>query len=69
MYHQRKIYGALDLFGDFGGFMEVMLLAGAFLMSPIAEHMFLIKAIQKLYLAKTIDSKLFKVPESDKKRY
>ena len=48
--------------------MEVMLLAGAFIMSPVAEPMFLIKAIQKLYLAQTIDSKLLKVPQSLKKR-
>ena len=43
--HQRKVYGILELFGDFGGFMEVMLLAGAFLMSPVSAHMFLIKAL------------------------
>ena len=43
--HSRKIYGALDLFGDFGGLMEVMLLVGGLMMSPISSFMFNIKAL------------------------
>ena len=43
--HSRSVYGLLDLFGDFGGFMEVLLLAASLFISPIAAHSFLIKAI------------------------
>jgi hypothetical protein len=57
--HARKVYGILDLFGDFGGVMEVMLLITHALLSPVSEHSFLVKAISKLYMANTTDSKLF----------
>ena len=39
--------------------MEVLLISLEFMLSPIAYHMFIIKAIQKLYKAKTKNNKLF----------
>lgn len=38
----------------------------AFILAPFAEHSFLLKAIQKLYLARTKDENLFQVPQSEK---
>lgn len=49
--------------GDFGGLMEVMLLVTQFFMGPIASHAFSLKAISKLYLAKTEDDFLFVKPQ------
>ena len=48
-----------DLFGDFGGLQEVFLIIASSLIAPIADHFFLIKAIQKLYLVNTVDDQLF----------
>jgi len=48
-----------DVFGDFGGVAEVFLILSGVLISPIADHLFLIKAIQKLYLANTTEENLF----------
>ena len=55
----RTVYNLFDLFGDFGGLSEVILILSASLMAPISEHFFFIKAIQKLYLAKTVEEHLF----------
>ena len=53
--HSREIYTILDLFGDFGGLMEVLLLVTQFLVSSWSEHSFNLKAIQKLFLVKSQD--------------
>ena len=41
----RTVYNLFDLFGDFGGLSEVILILSTALMAPIAEHFFFIKAI------------------------
>ena len=47
--------------------MEVLLLISELLISPISTHMFIIKAIQKLFLAKTRHKHLFEKPKNVKK--
>ena len=59
MFHSRKIYGFLDLLGNFGGIKEALILIAAFIMGPITEHSFNTKAISKLYVAKTREQNLF----------
>ena len=57
--HQRAVYGFIDLLGDLGGVLEViMVLTGAILM-PIAEHHFTLQAAKRIFMARTKDSKLF----------
>jgi hypothetical protein len=51
--HEREAYGILDLFGDFGGVQYVLMLIGSIIIGGTSEFMFNLKAIQKLYLAKT----------------
>jgi hypothetical protein len=58
--HGRQVYGILDVLGDFGGLNSVLLMIGAGLVSSLSEFQFNIDAIQKLYLARTKDDKLFK---------
>lgn len=58
--HTRVVYTLLDLFGDFGGVLEVFYVILTFLIGPWAEHSFLKKALRKLYLYKTIDAEFFK---------
>ena len=51
--HERNVYGFLDLLGDLGGVLEIVLLAFGVFLSGISEFQFNIKSIQKLYKAKT----------------
>lgn len=64
--HTRSIYGLMDLFGDFGGFMEVLLLVSSLFLAPVSAHGFLVKAIQKLYIVRTRKKNIFKESESMK---
>ena len=57
------------MFGDFGGLLEVITLVATFFLAPIAEHQFTLKAIQKLYLARTKDKNLFEEPAGKKSKY
>lgn len=68
-FSKRVVYSYWYLFGDFGGFKEGFLIIFTFLIAPISEHSFLMKAISKLYLAKTDDRDLFesKKPEKHQK--
>ena len=62
--HSRQVYNILDLLGYYGGLAEVVTVVFAFLVGPLAEHSFLLKAIKKLYFVKTSDSTLFAQPKS-----
>ena len=56
----------MDMLGDFGGLQEVLFIFIAFLVAPYAEHSFILKAIRKLYVAKTASRELFDNPISEK---
>lgn len=58
MYHQRKVYHVLDLFGDFGGIIEVILIIAAFFINPISEQSFVMEAAKNLFYARSTDKKL-----------
>ena len=58
--NERTSYGLFDLFGDLGGLVEILSLLGAALLSAYAHHSFLIKALSKLYKARTKAKGLFK---------
>lgn len=57
--HTRQVYSILDVFGDYGGVVEVLMNIASFLVAPIAAHYFNLKAISKLFLVKTKDRKIF----------
>ena len=58
--HERKGYGLLDITGDLGGVMEVFVWSIGILISPFSVFSFNMKAINKLFMAKTVDKNLFK---------
>jgi hypothetical protein len=60
------VYGILDALGDYGGVEGVLLVLSALLLSPISSHSFYIKAIQKLFIAKTRDYALFRNKKNKK---
>ena len=53
------IYGFMDLLGDLGGVLEIILITFGFFMNNISEHSFYTNSISKLYMANTKDEKLF----------
>ena len=44
-----------DLIGDLGGVLEIFVVVFLFIVSPITEYSFKMKAIQKFYLARVKD--------------
>ena len=57
--HSYSSYGILDFLGDLGGVLEIMYFITANLMAPIASYSYTIKALEKLFVARTVDSKMF----------
>ena len=51
--HERLIYGIFDLLGDLGGILEVLTVTITFFLSPFTEHGFFMKAMERLYVAKS----------------
>ena len=56
---KRQCYGFLDLLGDIGGVKEAFLIIIGVFISPISEHMYTLKAISQLFLARSTDKNLF----------
>ena len=59
LFHERTEYSILDLFGEFGGVMEVFFVIGGILLASYSDYNFNIKALRKLYMVKTRDDNLF----------
>lgn len=57
--HGRRIYSLFDLLGDLGGVTEVIMICFGFMLYPISEHSFYLKAFKKLFIAKTDDETIF----------
>lgn len=57
--HERYIYSMFDLLGDLGGVIDVLMWFFGFFFYPIAQHAFILKAIKKLYIARTAQGELF----------
>jgi len=68
IYHERRIYGWLDLLGDMGGVQGALCVCLEFLLLPIAEHCFILKVMKRLFLANSSSSYLFKPMKKEKKK-
>ena len=62
--HSRAIYSFLDLLGDLGGVTEVMMIVFSFFLYPISEHSFVVKAMKKLFIARTRENGIFMEPKA-----
>ena len=51
--HVRTVYNLVNFIGDLGGVVTMLWLLFGFLLSPIAEHSFNLKAIEKGFSKKT----------------
>ena len=57
--HTRKVYNILDLLSDLGGVLEIISLLFGFLILPISEFSFILKAAKRLYMVRAKDQSLF----------
>ena len=60
IFHERVIYSVLDLLGDLGGVIEIIILAFGIFIFPISRHSFYTAALKRMFMARTKDPKLFK---------
>ena len=58
--HSRTVYGFIDLLGDLGGVLEVIMVVMGAILYPIAEHHYTLQAAKRIFMARTSDPKLFK---------
>jgi hypothetical protein len=59
MEHKRKIFGWFGLLGKLGGITNIFMIFLGGIMHPISEHSFILKASNKLFMARTKDDTLF----------
>jgi len=51
--HYRSAYNIMSLLSDIGGVMEILVMVAGVFMQPITFHLFFIKYLENLFLAKT----------------
>lgn len=57
--YERKIYSSIDLLGDLGGVIEIIMISFGFIFFPISQHSYNLEATKRLFLANTSDDNLF----------
>jgi len=57
--NNRAVYNLLDLLSDLGGIDIFLFTFFARFLLPISKHSFILKAIKKLYMARTKEKDLF----------
>ena len=64
--HSRIAYNLVILLGDLGGVSGVLIFLAGFLTEAISEQSFILKYIEKMYLAKTTSQNIFKEMKNKK---
>ena len=67
--HFRKVDDFIQMLGDIGGLYGLVISILQTIMAPLIEHAFNIKAIQKLYMAKSSKSIFKKSKKNWRKKY
>ena len=57
--HTRTAFGLIDILGNYGGLKEGLSILMILVLGSTPEHYYNLKAIQKLFLAKTADNQMF----------
>ena len=63
---EREVYNLIDLLGDLGGVLEILVMICGVFLFPVSEFKFILKAFELLYIAKSSDSNLFKDKTNEK---
>ena len=59
LHHERITHMSLPIWSDIGGFAFVIYILVGVFMFPISERLFLMEAIELLFLARTKESNMF----------
>ena len=51
--HVRRVYNVLDLLGDLGGVVEIILVFFGIVIYSISKHKFILKASKQFFLARS----------------
>jgi hypothetical protein len=62
--HTRIRYGLFSYLADLGGILEILTMFLGFLLFPLSEHSFIIKAANKFFFARTNRDDVF-MPQED----
>ena len=66
--HTRQFYNMMDLIGDLGGVMDIIIMLFGLVLYPYASYSYNLEMQRCLYKARTNDNKMFKpVKEQEKK--
>ena len=65
--YEREVYGLIGFIGDLGGVFDLVMAFLGLFISPISSHSFVLKALGRMYLARTSDSSLFTIGSLKKK--
>ena len=57
------MYTLVDCLGDLGGLIEIIFFAAMTTMKPISLHSYTLTMIKRLYIARTSDKSIFKLPK------
>ena len=53
MEHEYAEYGLLMLLGDMGGVLDGLVVISTIILVPIAEYSYVLKSLEKMFVAKT----------------
>lgn len=57
--NSRQVYGFIDLLGDLGGVLEVIMVFTGAIFLPISEHHYTLQATKRMFMVRSQDSSLF----------
>ena len=55
-YHERDVFNVLDLIGEMGGVIEILIIVFGVLIFPISRQSFILNASSQLFKARTEDN-------------
>ena len=64
--YKRIAYNFLDFIGDIAGIYDLIYVVIGIFIYPISKHSFILSAMKKMFLVKTLDSHLFDLKKKQK---
>ena len=56
----------MDILGNFGGLMEIVMICCGMIFLPIAEHNYILNAARKLFFARCVEDDIF-IPKHNRR--
>ena len=64
--HSREAFNIIDMLGDLGGLVDIIIVVFSLFVSPYASTSFMVKLLSKLYKVKTKKMKFVKKKATDR---